>query len=558
MELLFKSKKLWGYILFNLLTSVFFIFVIVYHNYYGTIPNYQVLLQFSEAGKLGESIWALFNPAYLIFMLDTLLLVLLLLLKRIDFKIDIFSTIKPKKLLISFLVFCIFSIAVPITHSSEIAKERDKKIQDMGIVNYQLASTYSQLFAEPVITDANQITNKLISETKGIKTKPNPELFGAAKDMNVIMVQLEAFQNFPIGKDINGQEITPVLNQLASENYYFTKFYQQISQGNTVDAEFLANTSLYPSGQYVTSKRYAGKEIPSLPRLLHGVGYQTATLHTNDKEFYNRGEFYKALGFDRVYDKEFFGEDRTLLFGEIDELLYRDSLNELVKLTENNNRFYAHYIGMSSHHPFKIPKDLQKLNLPEKYEGTLIGDYLQSIHYADFALGTLVEELKKNNLWDKTLLVIYGDHFAIHSDTVQTKDRTMLEDFIGEPYTKQTMMNTPLLIRIPGIKGEVRDNVGGQVDILPTVTNLLGINVNQVHFGQDLLNVQPNLLPERFYMVTGSYINDKVMYSSSDSKILPLNGKANGFDKNNIEEDYNKTLKLLEYSDIYLENLPNR
>ncbi|WP_409270058.1 LTA synthase family protein [Neobacillus sp. SCS-31] len=555
-ELLFKRKKLWGYFIFNLLSSIFFIVVILYHSYYGTLPSYHVLYQLSEAGKVGESIGALLNPAYFLFMLDTVILGLLL--KKFDFKTDIFTTIKPRKLFISFLVFCIFSIAVPITHASEIAKDRNKKIQGMGIVNYQFASIYSQLFAEPVITDANQINNDLISKTKGIKDITNPEFFGAAKDMNVIMVQLEAFQNFPIGREINGNEITPVLNQLTSESFYFTNFYQQISQGNTVDAEFLVNTSLYPSGQYVTAKRYAEKEIPSLPRLLKGIGYQTATLHTNDKEFYNRGEFYKALGFDRVYDKEFFGEDRTLLFGEIDELLYRDSINELVKLSENNNRFYAHYIAMSSHHPFKMPKDLQKLNLPKGYEGTLLGDYLQSIHYADFALGVLVEELKKNNLWDNTLLVIYGDHFAIHSDTVQNKDKAMLEDFIGEPYTKLTMMNTPLIIKVPGIEGEKRNNVGGQVDILPTITNLLGMNINSVHFGQDLLNAQPNLLPQRFYMENGSYINDNVMYSSSDSKTLSLNGTASGFEKNQIEEDYNKTLRLLEYSDLYLENLPNR
>src|SRR5690606_19350781 len=94
-------------------------------------------------------------------------------------------------------------------------------------------------------------------------------------------------------------------------------------QGNTSDAEFVVNTSYYIPPRGAAAQVYAGKSLPSLPKLLQAQGYDTATFHTNVVEFWNRGEMYKALGFNRYYDQEFFGEEDTIFFGASDEVLYR-------------------------------------------------------------------------------------------------------------------------------------------------------------------------------------------------------------------------------------------
>lgn len=81
--------------------------------------------------------------------------------------------------------------------------------------------------------------------------------------MNVIVVQMEAFQNFLIHLKLGDQEVTPVLNRLAEEGYYFPYVYQQIGQGNTSDAEFMSNTSIYPTGTVAMSTGFGDRNCPA-------------------------------------------------------------------------------------------------------------------------------------------------------------------------------------------------------------------------------------------------------------------------------------------------------
>jgi hypothetical protein len=83
-----------------------------------------------------------------------------------------------------------------------------------------------------------------------------PAYFGAAKGKNLIIVQMKAFQNFPIHLSLNGQVLTPVLNGLMNTSMYFPHVFQQIGQGNTSDAEFMSNTSIYLTGTIVMSMGY--------------------------------------------------------------------------------------------------------------------------------------------------------------------------------------------------------------------------------------------------------------------------------------------------------------
>ncbi|MFD1903508.1 LTA synthase family protein [Paenibacillus rhizoplanae] len=142
---------------------------------------------------------------------------------------------------------------------------------------------------------------------------------------NLIIIQLESFQSFLLSLKVDGQEVTPNLNRLMEQSLYFTNFYQMVGQGNTSDAEFVVNSSFYIPPQGAATMSYIDKQLPSLPRLLGDNGYQTATFHTNVVEFWNRGELYKALGWENYYDHKFFGDEDAFFFGASDEVLYRKS-----------------------------------------------------------------------------------------------------------------------------------------------------------------------------------------------------------------------------------------
>lgn len=97
----------------------------------------------------------------------------------------------------------------------------------------------------------------------------------------LILVQMESFHNLLIDLKMDGQEITPNLNQLIKNNTYFPHFYSNAGQGTTSDAEIVVNTSFYvPKNEPATSSKYMDKQLPSLPHLLKENGYFTATFHT--------------------------------------------------------------------------------------------------------------------------------------------------------------------------------------------------------------------------------------------------------------------------------------
>src|SRR5690606_5614209 len=174
----------------------------------------------------------------------------------------------------------------------------------MRLVGYQLHTRFTGVANAKSTAASEPVTPDAVRSVKAVEIKPNPYGFGAAKDRNLIIVQLESFQNFLIGLEIGGHEITPRLNELIKDSFYFSNVYQSIGQGNTSDAEFVVNTGFYPPAQAAASQAYGNKELPGLPRLLSDRGYAALTFHTNDVKFWNRVQMYPALGFNRYFDME--------------------------------------------------------------------------------------------------------------------------------------------------------------------------------------------------------------------------------------------------------------
>ncbi|MCL6457734.1 MAG: LTA synthase family protein, partial [Gorillibacterium sp.] len=390
-----------------------------------------------------------------------------------------------------------------------------------------------------------------------------PELFGTQKGKNLIIVQLEATQNFVINLSVAGQEVTPVMNELMKKSLYFPNVYQQIGQGNTSDAEFMSNTSIYPTATEAMSKGFGDRALPSLPRILEGEGYSTMTLHPNDVTFWNRDKLYPALGFDIFYDKPSFVNDHFNDFGASDLELYRVGLEKITAAAATGKPFYAQFISLSSHHPFKIPEDKQSMKLPANIEGTQLGDYLQAIHYTDQALGTLVEGLKAAGIWDNTVFAFYGDHFGLQVDANKPAD---VSEKLGISYDARiSRFNIPLMIHVPGDQGKVVERTGGQVDIMPTLANLLGLPASSdkfVPFGHDLLNIKRNVIGMRYYLPTGSFFNDDILFvpgkGFEDGTAVSLKTHEPVVDFSAYKSDYDYVLKWMKLSDEYVKQLPKR
>lgn len=385
-----------------------------------------------------------------------------------------------------------------------------------------------------------------------------------ARGANVIVVQLEAFQNFPIQTKLEGQEITPVLNKLVKESFYFPNIYQQIGQGNTSDAEFLSNTSIYPTGTAAMSTGFGKRVLPSMPRLLHDLKYQSATFHVNDVTFWNRHLLYPGLAFDHYYDKPYYTNDFFNDFGASDEELYRVGAEQIREMTKRNQPFYAQFVTTSSHAPFVVPDKRRKLTLPADMEGSYLGNYLTAINYTDYALGQFIEELKKQGIWDKTMLVVYGDHFGVNPKEASDKEIT---DRLGVPYSNEvSRFNIPLIIHVPKqAESKIIERTGGQIDIMPTAANLLGISLQEKQFlalGRDMLNTENNVVGMRYYLPTGSFFNNEVMFvpgeGFDDGTAISLKTLQPVPMKEAYRKDYDYILSLMKLSDEYVQLLPKR
>ncbi|CAI6070112.1 Lipoteichoic acid synthase 2 [Cohnella sp. JJ-181] len=557
------KRKLLYYMIVNLSITLLYFAVLMYYKYYGVIVTYHALEQADKVTKVGESTYSLLDPYYLLIFIDIIIFAFYMFRPKYiaRFRNIGMRRVNRTALLATFIVsaaLCIFNI-----WPNHASMNENKKAEGMGILNYEVYTIFADSTEHEEVIDMKEINQDSIDALKGGQPPAaDPALWAAAKGKNLIVVQMESFQNFLIGLSIDGQEITPNINKLAAGDYYFNNFYTNVGQGTTSDAEFVVNTSLYvPHHEAATSSEYMDKALPSLPRLMSSNGYDTATFHTNSVEFWNRTALYKAIGFDKYYDQQFYGDDDHIAFGSSDEVLYAKTVPELAKMDAQDKPFYAMVISMSAHHPYRIPEGKDKIKLPKEYEGTLVGNYILAQNYADYAMGQFLADLKTSGLWDDSVIVFYGDHQGLPLYSLDNKEKDLMEGIFGREYGYTDMFNIPFIVHAPGVTSpKTFEQTGGQIDILPTVANLLGVSVkDQIHFGEDLMNRHNNLLPMRHFLPTGSFVNDTSVFlpgvgfeDGTNYDVQDNSVNADG----STEAQYNAALRLLNMSDSYVKQLP--
>lgn len=331
--------------------------------------------------------------------------------------------------------------------------------------------------------------------------------FGQYKGSNVIVIQAEAFMNVVVGRSLNGQEITPSINALMKESLYFSNYYHQTSQGRTSDADFTSNGSLYPMVSGSVFVRYPDHGFDVLPTILKTKGYTTSAFHAYDGSFWNRQIMYKTMGYDHFFTKKDYALDEPLGWSLGDKSFLRQSLSMMNNTGNMRQPFYSFLTTLSSHYPYSLPANVQELDTGE-FRGSLFGDYLQAVHYTDAALGEFVAGMKRDGLWENTILVFYGDH----DNSIQKT--SYYEQFLGTNLSKldmhQIMHEVPLLIHLPRASTAVVNSApAGQLDLTPSLLHLLGISRNPYYLmGNDLFSGQERMVTLR----TGAFVDAKFSY----------------------------------------------
>lgn len=332
--------------------------------------------------------------------------------------------------------------------------------------------------------------------------EPNKDYFGIAKGRNVIYVHLESFQQFLIDyklqTDGKSYEVTPFLNSLYHSNstLAFSNVFNQVKAGKTSDAETMIETGLFGLNQGSFMVNYGGTNTQqAAPFILSKNGdYTSAVFHGNAGSFWNRNTAYKQWGYNYFFDASYFtkqDDTNSFQYGLNDKIMLKDSIKYLERLQQP---FYVKYITVSNHYPYTTSLIGDEIGFPlAKTKDETINGYFATANYLDSSVKALFDYLKKSGLYDNSIIVLYGDHFGIS----QTRNPN-LAPLVGKTsetwsnYDNAMMQRVPYMVVIPGMdKGKIIDTYGGQVDMLPTLEHLLGIDSkNYLQVGQDMLSTQ--------------------------------------------------------------------
>lgn len=479
-----------------------------------------------------------------------------------------------KWILIS-LIICICSLEC-VAYARLISQwNREYIVNNFGVYTYQISDVLKSISPSMASMLGSDKARKEINDYYDNKKNNNyyNEYTNFFEGKNVIAVHAESMQRVNMDISFNGIDVTPNLNKLAKEGIYFSNFYSQVSFGTSSDTEFTVATGLLPSKVGTVFINYADREYVSMYNLLKEKGYTTVSMHANVGNFWNRNKMYTKLGYDYFYDKSSYEIDETIGFGLSDKSFVKQSVQKLKKLEKEKGKFYATLITLSNHTPFEDVDKYGEYDVSMSVDGvrydymenTKLGNYFKSSHYADAQIGLLIEELKKENMLDNTVIIIYGDHDArieksewnrfynydYKTSSIKSSDDESYVDI--DYYFYEINKKVPFIIWSNDEKfkttlsKEIKE-VGGMIDVGPTIMNLLGIH-NKYFLGNDLLNKENNIV----VFPNGNFVTDKVYYSELKNEYKLL--KDVPIEENYIENCKTYTEKIIDVSnDIIVYN----
>jgi phosphoglycerol transferase MdoB-like AlkP superfamily enzyme len=306
---------------------------------------------------------------------------------------------------------------------------------------------------------------------------------------NIIVIQLESFDQKIIDYSYNNKEVTPFLNKLKDNSLYFDNIYAQHVNGS-FDAEFSFLTSLYPRNKNYAFKTNDMSEFNSIVKVLKKRNYQFLAFHGNNGDFFYRDKGYPELGFDKFYDRENFQLEKAKIAEEsylgINDYDFFDQ--SIAYLEQAKEPFFAFYITVSSHTPFDFYPDYYSQPEFENLEPLIVKDYFNSVHFTDQSIKNFFEKLKANNLYEDTLFVFYSDHSSdIKKEAYSSGDNFIMQTNVKEPE------NIPLMIFHPELESKIISKTGTQTDIAPTILDILGDKEKPKGFlGVSLLKEEEN------------------------------------------------------------------
>lgn len=488
----------------------------LYGRYYYNPVSISIFSHLYMADDVMQSALTLFKWKDIIFIMDFFVLSLLLLSKKY------LPTIVTRKtgsgvrnMVLSVIVLVtvgFFTIGHVSADKSRYAFEHKYIAADLGLLYYHGNDVVKTVERSMNVKELDVTQRTKIKEANQYM-QDGPNVYtGASEGYNLIVIQMEAMMNFLIDYEVEGQAVTPFLNSLKEESLYLSNNFIQTANGNTVDAELMMNTSLLPIISGTVNNEYPTNTFRSLPYALENNGYISNSFHSYEAGFWNREIMHRTLGFNKFYSYDDFVQDEQVGWALSDQSLFRQAL-DFTKDEAGNQPFYSMIITLSSHYPYDafVTGPFSEVAATDG----LLNHYYNAASYVDQAISEFVSTLKEEGLYENTLLVIYGDHGGLFNE--HAVQQTVIDDLVYTSYNWMKYQQVPVIIHASDIfsEGLRIDDVSGQLDIMPTVANLLGLE-DLYTLGSDVLSPDYQGLVVKRY---GDVITSDFIYSSDEAEV---------------------------------------
>ena len=585
---LFKQKNRFTYyLILDILFSGICMINSIYYTFYTSFASVSMLSLTQYITSVGDAVvqnvMQLKDLIYLIGPITIIIVHINLKKKKYYKKIEVKSERKKKTiktLIAGSSLVVLFIITLSSLDISRFAKQwnREYIVMRFGIYIYQM---------NDVVTSVQPKINSLFGYDKAMKEfrdyfkenkkEEDNKYTNIFEGKNVLVIHAESMQTNLFDTSFNGVEVVPNLKKIASEGMYFSNFYSQVSVGTSSDSELTFTTSLMPTQSGTAFVSYFDRTFNSVPNMMRDKGYYTFAMHANNADFWNRRSMYNSLGYDKFFSKENYNvtSDNTVGLGLSDKEFFKQSMPKMKKVVDKNSKWYGLMIMLSNHTPFSdvekygdydlsikenVTKDdgtTEEVTYPYM-EGTKLGNYFKSAHYADEALGELFTELDTNGFLDNTVVVIYGDHDARLSrseydymynydkatNSKLSKDDPNYKEY--DSYQYELGRKVPFIIWTKDMAGtnlnmEVKDTMG-MYDVMPTLGNMFGF-YNEYQLGHDIFDIKSDNV---VVFPTGNWVNNNVYYNSQKGEYYSITNNAIIEDEIKKNNDY--ASKLLNVS----------
>lgn len=500
----------WWILIFSTLMTIVLYANIMFYRFFDdflTLPN---LMQTDNVSNMTEGIFSTMYGHDFLYFVDLAILLFVLIQNKAFKEIKFRKSLASTAIITGIAIFTVNLTLAEIDRPQLLTRTFDRNyiVKYLGLYNYTVYDGIqtAQMESQRAYASSDDLTNAKHYTTSHY-AEPNEELYGAGKGKNIIKIHLESFQSFLLDYELDGEEVTPFLNSLAhgSEDMtYFDNFFHQTGQGKTADAELTLDNSMFglPTGSaFVTKGQNTYQSLPAV--LNQEAGYTSAVLHGDYKSFWNRDQIYKQFGIDHFFDASSYSmEDETVVnLGLKDKPFFEESIPMLESLDQP---FYSHLISLTNHYPFILDEEDATLDRGTTGDKTVDG-YFQTARYLDEAVEEFFDELKESGLYDDSIIMIYGDHQGISENHNRAMSEVLGTDIT--PYQNAQNQRVPLMIRVPGVEGGVNHTYGGEIDVMPTLLHLQGIDAQKyLMFGTDLFSDEHD---ETIAFRDGSFVTPK-------------------------------------------------